>query len=156
MAAGHGLCPPGLRAHLPRWRQPGRRLPRLRSRGGGAGRLERRRRSHRAGAVRAVLAQGRVREMDRKEAGALLLEQLAAYRARPYADLIAAIGQVGSVEIAGPSGRPYQVEVNVLWDDRPGGNVRVLASIDDGGLRSFAPLTDSFIKAPNGSFVGET
>jgi hypothetical protein len=93
--------------------------------------------------------------MDKKEAGALLVEQLGAYRARPYADLIACIGQVGSVEIAGASGRPYQVEVNVLWDDRPGGAVRVIASIDDGGLSAFAPMTDSFIKASDGSFVGE-
>jgi hypothetical protein len=43
----------------------------------------------------------------------------------------------------------------VLWDDRAGGNIRVIASIDDGGLHAFAPLTDSFIKAPDGSFVGE-
>ena len=54
-----------------------------------------------------------------------------------------------------PAGREYQTEVNVLWDDRPGGNIRVIGSIDDGGLRAFAPLTDSFIKAPDGSFVGE-
>jgi hypothetical protein len=93
--------------------------------------------------------------MDKKEVQALLTEQLGAYRARSYADLVACIGEVGSVEIASSSGRPYQVEINVLWDDRPGGDVRVIGSIDDGGLRALVPLTDSFIKAPDGSFVGE-
>jgi hypothetical protein len=31
----------------------------------------------------------------------------------------------------------------------------VLASIDDGGWSAFIPLTDDFIIAPDGSFVGE-
>jgi hypothetical protein len=93
--------------------------------------------------------------MDKKEAQALLTEELGAYRRRSYADLATSIGEVRSGEIASPAGREYQTEVNVLWDDRPGGSIRVIASIDDGGLRAFAPLTDSFIKAPDGSFVGE-
>jgi hypothetical protein len=93
--------------------------------------------------------------MDKKEAQALLTEQLGAYRRRSYVDLAASIGEVRSGEIASPSGREYQTEVNVLWDDRPDGNIRVIGSIDDGGFRAFAPLTDSFIKAPDGSFVGE-
>jgi len=29
------------------------------------------------------------------------------------------------------------------------------ASIDDGGCRAFFPLSDCFIKAPDGSLVGE-
>jgi len=95
--------------------------------------------------------------MDKQEAQAVLTEHLAQYRARSYADLAALIGQSGCVEIKGASGVPYQVEVNVAWDDKPGGDVRVLASIDDGGFRSaFRPLTGDFIKAPDGSFVGES
>ena len=35
------------------------------------------------------------------------------------------------------------------------GHLRVLGSIDDGGIRAFFPLTDSFIMAPDGSFIGE-
>jgi hypothetical protein len=30
-----------------------------------------------------------------------------------------------------------------------------MGAIDDGGWRSFAPLADDFIVAPDGSFVGE-
>jgi hypothetical protein len=32
---------------------------------------------------------------------------------------------------------------------------KVAISIDDGGWRAFVPLTDAFIMASNGSFVGE-
>jgi hypothetical protein len=66
------------------------------------------------------------------------------------------VGHSGCVEIKGPSGTPYQVEIGIVWDDKPGGDVRVLASIDDGGFRSaFSPMCDDFIMAPDGTFVGE-
>ena len=58
-------------------------------------------------------------------------------------------------EVPRDSERSWQLEFEVLWDDEPSGNVRVLGSIDDGGLRTFVPLTESFIKAPSGEFVGE-
>lgn len=38
---------------------------------------------------------------------------------------------------------------------QPGGAVRVLGSIDDGGLRSFWRISQDFILAPDGKFVGE-
>lgn len=46
-------------------------------------------------------------------------------------------------------------EIQVFWDDRLGGNVRVLGSIDNGGWRAFVPVNRDFIKAPDGSFVGD-
>jgi len=81
---------------------------------------------------------------------------LNSYRARSYADLVAIIGQAEGIDVSGPSGQRYQIEFNVLWDDKPGENVRVGASIDDGSFpRAYSPLTDDFIKAPDGSFVDE-
>lgn len=35
------------------------------------------------------------------------------------------------------------------------GAIRVIGSIDDGGWRAFRPLSDDFIRAPDGTFVGE-
>jgi hypothetical protein len=32
-------------------------------------------------------------------------------------------------------------------------NVRVVGNIDDAGLRSFLPMMDACIKAPDGSFI---
>ena len=94
--------------------------------------------------------------MDKQEARSLLTEQLAAYRARSYVDLVALIGHDDCVEISSPLGQRYQLEFGVLWDDKPGGNVRVMLSIDDGTFRAaFRPMTDSFIVAPDGAFIGE-
>ena len=53
--------------------------------------------------------------MDKQEARSLLTQQLAAYRARSYADLVAMIGHDDCIEIAGPSGQRYQVEFGVIW-----------------------------------------
>ena len=58
-------------------------------------------------------------------------------------------------QAAGPSGASYQVDIQVRWDDEPNGDIRVLAGIDDGGWRAFAPLTEDFILGPDGRFVGE-
>jgi hypothetical protein len=44
---------------------------------------------------------------------------------------------------------PPYLETQIVWDDKPGGDVRVLASIDDGGWRAFVPLCDSLIMTPN-------
>jgi hypothetical protein len=49
----------------------------------------------------------------------------------------------------------YQLEVDFLWDDKKNGDIRVFAAIDGGSLSSIRPITDSFIKAPNGTYVGE-
>jgi hypothetical protein len=54
-----------------------------------------------------------------------------------------------------PSGAWYQIEVEAFWDGRRDKNLRVLASIDDGGWSAIHPITDSFIIAPGGTFVGE-
>jgi hypothetical protein len=49
----------------------------------------------------------------------------------------------------------YQVETQAFWDESDQKNLRVTLSIDDGGWRSFGPVSDGFIVAPNGTFVGE-
>jgi hypothetical protein len=94
--------------------------------------------------------------MDAVEARAVLAEALTRYRSRSYEELAGRIGEIDASEVIGPTGIAYQIEIEVRWDDRPGGDVLVLGGIDDGGWRSsFSPLNDSFIVAPDGSFVGE-
>ena len=58
-------------------------------------------------------------------------------------------------EAIGPSGTEYQIETLAVWDSRSEGDLRIVVSIDDGGLRAIAPMTDGFIMHPDGSFVGE-
>jgi hypothetical protein len=94
--------------------------------------------------------------MNNEEAIAVLDEELAKCRSEPYENLVTRI-TTGSLhfERTAPSGTRYQVQIQVFWDDRRGGNVRVLGSIDNGGWRAFVPVNRDFIKAPDGSFVGD-
>ena len=96
------------------------------------------------------------KNMDKEEARSVLREHLRTHQTRSYADLATNIGNAGCVEVTGPSGLKYQIEVDVLWDHKPGGNIRVMAGIDDGTFRAaLSPLTDGFIRAPDGTFVEE-
>jgi hypothetical protein len=93
--------------------------------------------------------------MDKEEARPLLATEISAWRSRSYADLVGQMKEPSAFEVEGASGAKYQVEIEVFWDDKPGGNIRVICSIDDGGWRAFSPLSDDFIMAPDGSFVDE-
>jgi hypothetical protein len=85
----------------------------------------------------------------------LLNEWLAKLRAVPYRELASRVDSVTTDEVMRDSERSWQLEIQVLWDDEPDGNVRVMVSVDDSGLRAFVPMTESFIKSPTGEFVGE-
>jgi len=71
--------------------------------------------------------------MNNAEARAILKRELQGYRSRPYAELVELIGHDANTEVRGDSGATYQVEIQVFWDGRSHGDVRVLGSIDDGG-----------------------
>jgi hypothetical protein len=92
--------------------------------------------------------------VNKTEARQLLAAKIAELRRCSYTDLLRFMEPEG-LEVVGPSGAIYQFEVQAFWDDEPHRNLRVLAGIDDGGWRAFHPLTDDFIVAPDGSFVGE-
>ena len=93
--------------------------------------------------------------MNQETAEAMLQATLQEYRRRSYQALIPLIGQNDVREVGAPDGTRYVLEVSVLWDGEPGGAIRVLGSIDDGGLRAFWPMTRDFIRNPDGSFTGE-
>ena len=94
--------------------------------------------------------------MDKKEAKNIIAEQLKKYRAKPYCDLVQMIDtEPVTYELMSKSDKKYQVEIQAFWDDKPNRDIRVVGSIDDGGLRAFFPLTDGFIKSPDNDFVGE-
>ena len=93
--------------------------------------------------------------MDTVAAQRVLDAWLAKLRAISYRELASRIDSVTTDEVTRDSERSWQLEIQVLWDDEPNGNVRVMVSIDDGGLRAFVPMTESFIKSPSEEFVGE-
>jgi hypothetical protein len=88
--------------------------------------------------------------MDKNEAKQVLSRELESYRARSYDELVNCIGDSIAYETSGASGAMYQLEITVLWDSRPDGDVRVIASVDDGGWSAFTPLSGDFIKNPAG------
>jgi hypothetical protein len=93
--------------------------------------------------------------MNKNEASKILTESLVKYRELSYHQLRQQIDRVETEEVVGPSGTWYYLEFQILWDGKPDGDIRVMGSIDDGGLRAFGLFTDSFIKGPSGEFVGE-
>jgi hypothetical protein len=108
--------------------------------------------------------------VNKREAKAILAEQVGRLRKQSYSELrryqskerfrlgplsFGGGENVEAFEVTGESGAEYQLEIQSFWDDKPNGDLRVCVSIDDGGLRAYSPLTDSFIIAPDGSFVGE-
>ena len=93
--------------------------------------------------------------MNRVEALSVLHGQLRRWRERPWRQLREEVGQSHRFNVIAESGTWYQGEVQVFWDDKPDGAIRVMASIDDGGWLAIVPLTEDFILAPDGTFVGE-
>ena len=94
--------------------------------------------------------------MDNKEAKTLLENALRLFRDKPYSILSSMIEKEPDIsEVTGELGTKYQIEIQIFWDDKPFNNVRVLGSIDDGGLRAFSPLSADFIKSPSEDFIGE-
>jgi hypothetical protein len=60
-----------------------------------------------------------------------------------------------TIEVRGKSGAVYQVQTQAVWDGGADGDLRIMVAVDDGGWRAFLPLSEDFIVAPDGSFVGE-
>jgi hypothetical protein len=88
--------------------------------------------------------------MDRREAQRLLSELLADYRKLTYVELVSRIGNDERFQVSRPSNIEYQVEIQFMWDGRKGGDIRVLAAIDDGSLRgAFWPVCEDFIVTPD-------
>lgn len=108
--------------------------------------------------------------MNADEKQALLAEHLAEFRAWSYGALAAEIDRTRKAhdclrhtQGVLDDGTEYQLEFNVSWDDKRGGNVRICADITTspqrlmlGIIPGFTPdATDSFIMDSDGTFIGE-
>jgi hypothetical protein len=94
--------------------------------------------------------------MNREQAQSILSAEVERLRTVSYEELVARLlEKQETFETAAPDGIRYQVELQGLWDDQTARNLRVFVNVDDGGWRASVPLTDGFIRAPDGSFVGE-
>lgn len=93
--------------------------------------------------------------MNKSEAKSALERYLLEYRLKSYQELLQLMDEPETREVSLPSGQKYHLEVQVSWDGRPDGNLRVLASLDDGRWRAVFPLCSDFVISPEGNFVGE-
>jgi len=84
--------------------------------------------------------------MDKTEAKGIITQQLKEFSTRSHDELVKLIdnGPI-TYELESKSKKKYQIEIQAFWDDQPDGDIRVIGSVDDGGLRAFFPLTDSLI-----------
>ena len=91
--------------------------------------------------------------MNEQVAYALINLELKRLEKVSYADLAGLIRKVETKENCGEDGKKYQLEIQVFWDSKKGGDLRVIVAADDGGWRAFKPLSDSFIMRPDSSLV---
>ena len=86
----------------------------------------------------------------------LLAPIVAEYRQRSYEFWLPHVeAEPITFEFVADDGTDCQVEINVFRDDKPDCDIRVMFAIDDGGWRACVPVTDDFVIAHDGTFVGE-
>lgn len=98
---------------------------------------------------------------DESEARAILEVKIEELRARGYERLgsmskrgFVVSGPSELVEVRGESGVPYQLETDVFWDDKKGGDLRVIVTLFEDCLAN-RTMSDDFIIAPDGSSIEE-
>jgi hypothetical protein len=92
--------------------------------------------------------------MDRKVAQDCIARELQALQQLSYVELLQFVGHPQSKWTTGTDQKKYQLEIQAFWDNGTvNGNLRVMVSAEYGAWSAFAPLTDDFIIAPNGSLL---
>lgn len=109
--------------------------------------------------------------MNKEELHQILSAQLAKYCSWSYSQLAERVERdrqahdcLEHFEGIALDGTQYQMEFQAVWDDKPQGDVRVLGALSTqrqkpllGFIPTYTPdVTDSFIKSPDGRFVGES
>jgi hypothetical protein len=92
--------------------------------------------------------------MNKVEATDLLDKFLEELKSRSREELLGLISNPVCIEKTGQSGTVYQIEYEAVWDSEPGRDLRIIASIDDGGfLSALVPVTSGFLVSPSGETV---
>jgi hypothetical protein len=93
--------------------------------------------------------------MSREIARAIIDDKLKELRKLSYVELADRLGRVSCDCVIGSNDQEYQVETEVRWDSKAGGNIRVMVAADGPGVSAFRSLTGAFIMLPDGSLLGE-
>jgi hypothetical protein len=93
--------------------------------------------------------------MDKAIARGLVRQELDKLRTHSYDSLCELLESPATKIVTGPDGKDYQVEIQAVWDAKPGAELRVVVSVDDAGWRALVPVSDSFIMTPGGEIQGD-
>ncbi|MGH7845604.1 MAG: hypothetical protein ACREQW_10600 [Candidatus Binatia bacterium] len=92
--------------------------------------------------------------MNRDEAQSLLRVRVAELKAKSYPELKALLNNPECFEAKAGSGQIYQIEWEAFWESAREGNLKIIASIDDGKLSSsIVPITLAFVVTPGGKIL---
>jgi hypothetical protein len=84
--------------------------------------------------------------MDAVVARELVAQGVAKLEVLSYSDAKALIGrEPRTKEVIARDSKRYQFETQMFWDSKQDGDIRIICSVDDGGIRAFAPLTESIL-----------
>lgn len=91
------------------------------------------------------------------EAADLLEAEVNKRRRLSYEELLQWVddGKKENYELQTKSGIIYQIELFAMWDDKKAKTIRFWGSIDGGDVSAFRPMSNTFIKSPDGKLVGE-
>jgi hypothetical protein len=93
---------------------------------------------------------------DEQEAAAWVATEIERVRSLSDDDLLALESQAEHRTMETSDGRMLGLETQIFWDDRQRQNLRVMVDVWDPSKRiSGSIANDDFIRAPDGSFVGE-
>ncbi len=94
---------------------------------------------------------------NKSEAIGLLESELTHRRIIPYSDLLNWVEKdtKQSFNLTGNSGINYQLEFFAIWDDKALKTIRFWGNIDGGEISAYRPLSRTYIKAHDDSFIGE-
>ena len=93
---------------------------------------------------------------DKTQAEAWVAAEIAHWREVPYFELVGREGEALHAALDGADGNQWVLETQIFWDDGKKENIRVMVDVwNPRRLISTSTAIDSFIRAPDGSFVGE-
>jgi hypothetical protein len=94
---------------------------------------------------------------DEIEARAWVATEILKLRDLSYGELAAREGDAEHRQMSRAGGKPLILETQIFWDDADEKNLRVVVDVWDPARRiSFGSIArDDFIRAPDGSFIGE-
>jgi len=89
-------------------------------------------------------------KFDKKEAQEILDREVQRFRKMNYQECLQMVEKDSAYNelISSDRGTQYQIDVQLIWDKCINGPIRVIASIDDGRLRAYRPLSVSFVVDP--------